>query len=409
MRRPRVLWIPYAQRGSLYPVVPAVRALGALGAETMLLGLPRLADLAADLGTGFMPYEAESGISYDWSRPDGRDRHGLGPDNGADWFHDRVAAEYAQAERAVRDFRPDVVLTDSFVIGAGLAAEGLGVPWASYVHYLFDEGAETDDMHRVWWERPGTPALDAYCAWWDGVRAAVGLGPEPRDRAEAPWFRMSPRLTFLLGHPGLRRGDRALPGFVTRTSLPPWDEAPRDADGGTGSLAVPADRRRVLVANSSAWQDDIALVSAALEGLADTDVEIVATVSADHRLGMPLPANATVLGYHPHTRLVPAVDAVITTSGYGIVSKALWFGKPLVTVSHARDQHYVAQAVRRQGCGIALDWPPRPEALARAVREVLADTALHERLRRLSGPLAGHPSAKDVAADLLSLAGGDGR
>lgn len=398
--RPRVLWIPYAQRGSLYPIVPAVQALGDLGTDTMLLGLPSLKPLADTLGTRFMAYE--SSITYDWSRAEGRDQHGLGPAGCTSWFHHRVASEYAEIERATRLFRPDVLLVDSFVIGAGLAAEHLGVPWASYVHYLFDEGAETDAMHRIWWEKTSVPEIEAYSAWWDGVRDAVGLGPEPRERQEAPWFRMSPQCTFLLGHPHLRRGTRPLPHFVTRTSLPPWDEPGLTSAAASGTAS--GERSRVLVANSSAWQDDVDLVRASLEGLADADMEILVTVSADHPLGVGTPRNATVLGYYPHTDVLPSVDAVVTTSGYGIASKALWFGKPLVTVPRGRDQHYVAAAAEKAGCGLTVAWPPKPDAVATAVETVLSSPALQERARHLSGPMPGFPSASDVAARVLSLA-----
>lgn len=397
---PRVLWVPYTQKGSLYPVVPAVQALRQLGADITLLGLPDLEPLADTLGTRFAAYE--SGISYDWSKPEGRDQHGLGPANDAGWFNHRVADEYSEIERASRMFRPDVLLVDSFVIGAGLAAESLGIPRASYVHYLFDESAEIDAMHRIWWEQEGESEIRAYSAWWDGVRMAVGLGPEPRGQQEAPWFRMSPECTFLLGHPHLRRGARRLPHFVMRTSLPPWDE-PVGLPGTARAAPASRQRPRVLVANSSAWQDDADLVSACLAGLGDAEVEIVVTVSADHSSKAEPPANAIVLGYWPHTELLPSVDAVVTTAGYGLSTKALWFGKPLITVPRARDQHYVAAAVEENGCGISVAWPPRPDAVASAVKAVLASPAIQERARRLSGPMPGFPSARDVAAAVISL------
>lgn len=400
-QRPRVLWVPYAQRGSLYPIVPAVQALGTLGTDIMLLGLRSLKPLADTLTTRFSAYE--SSISYDWSRADQRDQHGLGPvGGGGDWFHERVAAEYAEVERAVRWFRPDVLLVDSFVIGAGLAAEHLGVPWTSYVHYLFDESAETDAMHRVWWETAGTPEIEAYTGWWDGVRAVVGLGRELRSRCEAPWFRMSPHRTFLLGHPYLRRGTRPLPHFVTRTSLPPWDEPAPTAESAAADAI--SSGSRVLVANSSAWQEDVDLVHACLDGLANLDVEVLVTVSAEHTLGTEYPRNAKVLGYHPHTELLRSVDAVVTTAGYGITSKALWFGKPLVTVPRARDQHYVAAAAESAGCALTVDWPPKPDAVATAVDAVLTSPKVKEQARRLSGPMRDFLSASDVAHRVLSLA-----
>jgi UDP:flavonoid glycosyltransferase YjiC (YdhE family) len=133
-------------------------------------------------------------------------------------------------------------------------------------------------------------------------------------------------------------------------------------------------------------------------------MEILVTVSADHPLGVGTPRNATVLGYHPHADVLPSMDAVVTTSGYGITSKALWFGKPLVTVPRARDQHYVAAAAQQAGCGLTVAWPPKPDSVATAVDAVLSSPALREHARRLSGPMPGFPSASDVAAEVLSLA-----
>jgi UDP:flavonoid glycosyltransferase YjiC (YdhE family) len=399
-RRPRVLWVPYAQKGSLYPVVPAVHSLRQLGSDIMLLGLPGMQSFADAFGVGFTAYE--SGISYDWSKPAERDRHGLGPDHGADWFHQRVAAEFAEVERMTRRFQPDILLVDSFVIGGGLAAESLGIPWASYVHYLFDESAETDAMHRIWWERKDGPELDAYSSWWDEIREGVGLGPEMRGRQEAPWFRMSPRFTFLLGHPYLRRGSRALPRFVTRTSVHPWDEPSQSPDTPIASTSS-RQRPRILVANSSAWQDDVDLVHAALEGL--PDAEVIVTVSAEHSLDIEPSENATILRYWPHTDILPSVDAVLTTGGYGIASKALWFGKPLIAVPHARDQHYVAEAVAEAGCGLTVAWPPKPAAVAEAVTNVLSSEAIKDQAQRFSGPVPGFPSAADVASTIISMAG----
>lgn len=394
--RSRLLWVPYAQRGSVYPVAPLIEELVTRDVEILLLGPPSLAPLATSLRTDFQAYGA--GIDYDWAQPHRRDRHGLGPQVGSGWLHQRVAAEYTVVERALSSFRPGAVLADSFVIGAGLAAEAHNARWASYVHYLFDETAHVDAMHRVWWEGPRRE-LDAYLAWWNELRGTVGLGPETRRSEDAPWYRMSPQRTFLLGHPLLRRGSARAPAHVTRTSFPPWNE---EAD--RVSPVLSSNRARVLVANSSAWQDDADLLRAALEGMADSDIELVVTVAAEHELGIPTPPNATVHGYLPHSDILPAVDVVVSTAGYGIVSKALWWGRPLVLAPRARDQHYVADAVEDAGAGVRLGWPPGPVDLCRAVDTVRNSLHIRRRAKQLAGSVAGYPGPAEAAEIVLDLA-----
>ncbi|MFE9244948.1 glycosyltransferase [Nocardiopsis sp. NPDC006938] len=397
----RVMWIPYAQRGSIYPVVPLVQELRRRGKDILLLGPGRLEPLSRTLGVGFRSYT--SGISYDWSERGKSDEHALGPEVlGRSWLSERVRAEFLEVEDAMSSFDPSAILADSFVVGAGLAAESRNIAWASYVHYLFDESAEVDAMYRNWWESHG-PEHEAYRRWWDDLRGSVGVGPEPRPPGDASWLRMSPHLTFLLGHPLLRRGRRELPRYVARTSFPPWDENEADADSGAWSSRTQR-RPRVLVANSSAWQDDFALVRETLSALADENVDVVATVAAEHDLDADVPPNAVVSGYSSHTRLLPHVDAVVSTAGYGLVSKALWWGCPLVLAPRGRDQHYVADAASRAGCGVRIPWPPDPNELRGAVKTVTGSALIRERARRLSGPISGYASPGRAAEMLLDLA-----
>jgi UDP:flavonoid glycosyltransferase YjiC (YdhE family) len=391
----RVLWVPYAQRGSLYPVAPVIQELRACGADVAALGPSRLSGLVDAVGARLL----DSAIDFDWSSPGRCDRHQFGPAAGREWLTDRVIAEYAETSEACQAFRPDVLLIDSFVIGASLFAESAGAARASYVHYLFDQGAHVDAMHRVWWESLG-PEPDGYFRWWNLLRQAVGLGAETRPAVDAPWYRMSPQRTFLLGHPHLRRGDRVLPPYVTRTSLPPWDEP-----GGAASGLLPPSRQRpvVLLANSSAWQDDIALVRATLDGLADEKVTVVATISAEHPCDFDVPANAAVHGYTPHTSLLPFTDIVVSTAGYGLVTKALWHGVPLVVAPRGRDQSYVAEAAARLGSGTQLPWPPEPAAVRAAVATAL--DGMNRPARQVAGPVPGYPGTVEVAQAIAELAG----
>ena len=396
---PRILWAAYAQRGSVYPIVPVIAALKATGAEIQMLGLEELRRIAELLDINFRPYHTD--IWYDWSRADGSDRHGFGPAADPDWFNARVAAEFAEVQSAVESFAPDVLLTDSFVTGAGLAAESVKLTWVSYVHYLFDEGAEVDAMHRIWWEREGLAEPEAYSQWWNSVRSVVGLPREMRPAREAPWYRMSPHRTLLLGHPHLRRGNRPQPEYVTRTSIPPWDEPlpipQRLTDDSTA-------RTRILVSNSATWQDDMRLVTAAFEGLANIDVDLHATIAADHPVPCDIPDNVTTHRYTQHSIIVPQVDMVICSGGYGLVSKALWNGRPVVACPGRADQPYVTEALVRAGCGVSITRPPEPAAIAAAVTHILASPTFSEHASVLAGPQPGFPGPEACAEMINDLA-----
>ncbi|MEV2279207.1 nucleotide disphospho-sugar-binding domain-containing protein [Nocardiopsis sp. NPDC049922] len=395
----RVLWVPYAQYGSLYPVVPLIQAVLRDGHEVVMLGPSELTDLAETLGCELRPYWSD--ITYDWARRASVDKHGLGPDVlGSGWFIERVKAEYEEVGEAIASCAPTTLLIDSFVTGAGMAAESHAVPWASYVHYLIDQDADVDAMHRVWWE--GTERdREAYLHWWGQLREDVGVGPEHRPVADAPWYRLSPHLTFVLGHPWLRRGRKPTPSSIVRTSFPPWDTLEPEEPVG-GGTARTLERPRVLVSNSSAWQDDLSLVESALSALRDANVDVVVTVSAEHPRITDVPSNAVLLPHTPHTRLLPSVDIVVSTAGLGLVSKALWWGIPLVLVPRGRDQGFVADAVVSAGCGLRLSWPPDPRELAEAVKSVMASEALRKQAREFSGRVAGYPRPEEAAALLFS-------
>lgn len=132
---------------------------------------------------------------------------------------------------------------------------------------------------------------------------------------------------------------------------------------------------------------------------------LVVTVAARHRLDVEVPGNATLTGYVPHPLLLPGLDAVVCTAGQGIVSKALWWGVPLVVAAYDRDQPFVAEAVAAAGCGVRVGWPPAPQELRRALATVLESPEVRARARALSGPQPGHPSPAQVAQAILSLAG----
>jgi hypothetical protein len=104
--RKKVLWCPYAQKGSIYPVVPVIQALEIAGVDVTLLGPRSLGALAARLGLSFRPYVG--GIQFDWSKREGVDPRSYLPSSERAWFHERVRAEYDEIAAAFARIRVDI-------------------------------------------------------------------------------------------------------------------------------------------------------------------------------------------------------------------------------------------------------------------------------------------------------------
>lgn len=354
-------------------------ALRARGHDVVVLSTSGAQDWFSNLGFAFrahrrVPFE-------DWTRPET-----------SPWRADRFRTSFLDAIPAQSDDvadclaaeRFDLVLADSTVTGAGLAAEKAGVPWASYVTFFLDEDRPPDDTFRV---------------WWDEVRAGVGLPPDPRPAAENRWVALSANLTLLLGLPELVPNRAVLPPYVHRVGPTTWDvplaEPVPDWLAGLGRV-----RPAVLVSTSSAWLDDAELVVRTGQALERRGVDVVATVVAQHDVAAVGP-NVRVTSYCPHGLLLPRLRAVVCSGGFGVTTRALCAGIPLVLVPQGGETQRVALAVARVGAGIALHHRRYTTAgLGAALNRLLADGRYTAAARRLQ-EAGSRYNAPEVAADLI--------
>ena len=133
-----------------------------------------------------------------------------------------------------------------------------------------------------------------------------------------------------------------------------------------------------------------ALYRAVIEALAPLPARVLLTVgeARDHDELGPLPENVHVERWAPQADLLPRVAAVVTHGGHGSVLGALAHGVPVVVLPlFSLDQWFNAAAVARTGSGVALDTErhtrraidmPSAETLAGlrpAVEHVLGDPA----------------------------------
>ena len=316
----------------------------------------------------------------------------------------------AVTRELIRSVDPEVVVADILTVAAALAAELEERPWATLVPHVLPAGepgfpvyavgaryARTRAGRRVWeltrpllmrGEEQGRRELN-------GTRARVGL--PPLDHVHGG---ISRELALVATFPQLEY-PRDAPSPAMRITGPLlWEQPYGDVD------LPPGDDPLVLVAPSTSQDPDGRLLRAALTGLAEEPVRVLATTNrrAPSR-PLPLPDNARVVDWVSYAKTMPHCQAVVCHAGHGTVARALACGVPVVACPHAGDMAENAARIRWAGLGVSL---PRRFQTSRgvrlAVRRLLADPEYAERARELERWSAGHDGASAAADAVEELA-----
>ncbi len=316
-----------------------------------------------------------------------------------------AAAVAAARETAVliEQRQPDAVVADILTIAPALAAERAGVPWATLIPHL----------HPV--VAPGFPPFSlgarlprgaAGRAMWRAVARFSGQGVE-LGRQELNAARRELGLAPL-DHPhgGISRELCLVATFPQLEYPRSW--APSEHVVGPLAWEPPAgdlpplggdDRPLVLVAPSTSQDPAQRLVRAALAGLAELPVRVVAVARREE--GLQPGANSTLVDWISYARVMPRADVVVSHGGHGTVARALSCGVPLVVCPAAGDMFENAARVDWAGLGARV---PRRLLSARAVRvaalRVLGDQQVRERAETVA-EWAGEHDGPGRAAQLV--------
>jgi MGT family glycosyltransferase len=162
------------------------------------------------------------------------------------------------------------------------------------------------------------------------------------------------------------------------------------------------DKPLVLVTCSTEFQNDGKLVRAALEALAEEEVNIVVTTAGVDPSSFTPPPNARIERFVPHSPLLERASCVVCHGGMGITQKALSAGVPVCVVPFGRDQFDVARHVEVADAGTRLPASRlRPDRLRMAVREATEKKAGAERIASAFAPAGGPRAAVDALEELL--------
>ncbi len=223
-------------------------------------------------------------------------------------------------------FRPTMIISTLF--GMGLAdqlALQTETPWC-FVNPSFYFGKFATTGWEEDWYGPFIPRLARECFWPLVERANLVL------HATDPEFDFQPSellqnhhyVGFLFWEPPLAASS------ITHSTGDPW----------------------VLITLSSVKQEnEVLFANSALQALASQPVRTILTQpDADIRGQLEnIPSNATIAGFVPHSLILNRSELAINHAGHGIVSKALYYGVPMVLIPWDRDQPGVARRAEKLG------------------------------------------------------------
>jgi UDP:flavonoid glycosyltransferase YjiC (YdhE family) len=392
--RGRYVVAAFGDPGHAFPAFALARALKQRGNEVLVESWEQWQAPVEELGVDFVAAQ----------------QYTVFPPPGPDAPEAETAAGAARAlAELIGDYRPDVVVSDILTQAPTLAAEVAGVPLATLIPHVLPVQEPGMPFFSLGWQPPRTPL--GRLAWrlplpliegglrrgredLNHTREALGLAPLERFHGGT-----SEELALVATFPQLEY-PRRWPAATTITGPMffelPWE--PIEIPDGPEPL--------VLVAPSTAQDPMCEMLRAALDGLAEEPVRVVATTNKHRPIErLDVPDNAILVPWLSYSQLMPLADLVVCHGGHGTLARALDAGAPVLCCPHIGDM--AENGARLQWSGAGLSLPRRllgPGSLRRAVRRILGDGRFRERAGEISRWSAAHDGAERGALAVEQLA-----
>lgn len=381
-KRLRLVVAAFGDAGHAFPAIALARELHRRGHEVLVESWEEWAEAIEDEGLRFQAAQ----------------EYMVFPPPGPETPQGKIVADAARALAGLmEEFEPDLVVSDILTRAPALAAEAAGVPQATLIPHVYPVQEPGQPVYSLGFRPPRTPPGRAmWRATMPVLEGGLRQGREELNRTRerlglAPQDRLhggiSELLALVASYPQLEYPRRWSPHV--RVSGPLFFELESE------ELEIPEDEGPlVLVAPSTAQDPEGELVRAALEGLAELPVRVLATTNrrtSEHRPDRPqpapleVPANATLVEWLSYSQVMPHADLVISHGGHGTIARALQAGAPLLVCPHVGDMAENGARVAWAGAGLSL--PRRllsPRGVRLAAKRILAEPRFRERAREIA-------------------------
>ncbi|MBI2891088.1 MAG: hypothetical protein HYY13_09930 [Nitrospirae bacterium] len=423
----RVLFCVPAPAGHFFPVVPVALEMRRRGHDVAFLSEADVGVLETVARLGMDGFLAGPRVRYrDWPslHPGLRTKRGMFQTH---YLMKRVVGPLVgeiaeQSLRIISEYRPDVVIVDTITFGSAMAAERLGIPWATsglFLPLVEGKGSCPPGLGLG----PPTTAWQFWLnrfIWWGGKIFARQYDPifnEVRRRIGLPSIRdgffsstHSPYLYLAFSTREFEYPRADFPPQFHFVGVSQWDHR---IDQVPPSWLETLDGRPVVYVTQGTAVGPLRteFFNFAMEALAGEDVQLIVTTgnAVDlGRLGTP-PPHVILERFVPHSFFLSRVGVMVHHGGFSTCMGGLCHGVPMVIVPFNWDQPDNARRVQELGAGVML----RPHLLTRGrlrrwVRRVLGEPSYRERARDVGARL--DPSATPGrAADLIEALGKTGR
>lgn len=320
----------------------------------------------------------------------------------------------ADVEREVAKHPCDVMLVDSVIPSALIAAEKLRVPCAilsTMIYTVPTRGIPPMGMGLMPAKGPLGRVRDAllrklFARFYDkalpglnAARKAHGLstmrtGLEQMTRADHTLVLTSPVFDFTSPYV-----PKDVSWVGAQLDDPSWSEpwcSPWSPDD---------ERPLVLVGLSSTFQDQVPLLRRCVQALSGLPVRALVTLGPSVRPDEVSGAgNVVVVRSAPHGEVLPEASLLVTHCGHGTTIKGLAAGVPMVCLPMGRDQNDNAARVVYRGAGVRLKPSASEASIRAAVRSVLDEPGYRAAARKLATAITANEGCTDPVTLLESLA-----
>ncbi|QFU89740.1 activator-dependent family glycosyltransferase [Amycolatopsis sp. YIM 10] len=409
----RILFATYPEKTHFLAMVPLAWALRAAGHEVRVASQPRLVDTITRAGLTAVPVGTDHGMDAVTKRflaPEFAARHPALyakvrwgrlppfdlPEDPArlTWeaLRDgqkeavpgyRMANEPMVADLVAfaRAWRPDLVFWEPVTYAAAIAARACGAAHARVLWSLDFFGRMRRHFLRLRRTRPEHDREDALGTWLAGLAGRYGV--EFTEELLTGQFTVEQFPASLRMEVGLHSVPMRYVPYPGPAVIPGW-------------LRHPPARPRVALtlglSSAERFGGYSVSVRELLDGLAELDVEVVATVaeSEQHKL-TAVPPNARIVPFVPLPALLPTCSLVIHHAGFGTLCTTMLNAVPQLAIPEQEDALVSTLRVERRGA-----------AVVRHVTELTGDFVREQARRLLAEPSFGAAAAR-LADEMLAM------
>lgn len=293
-------------------------------------------------------------------------------------------------------WKPDMIVWDALTYVGPVVAEILGVPHA---RTLFgpDYVARMLARHR----EHNLGVADPMTSWILGRLERSGHRPAGWDDD-----------TLALGHATIDPLPQVLRSTPFSGEHLPVQQIPMSSNGVYPEMALePPGRPRVCLTlgySSRTYGLPAPSVSAILEGVADLDVEVLATLDSSQLAGTVLPDNVVTSDYLPLDLVLPTCSAMISHFGINTLNTAIRHGLPQLYVGDGLDMwggSRVAESMVAVGVAKAIHHNEITPSLVRAkLSELLTEPGYSLAASNLQDEVYSTSTPHQLVADLERIA-----